>query len=132
EPEWTTSHCVRCPLVPRAFVYSAGGDPRRLPGYEQGQFVVQELGAQLVAHALGAQPGERILDACAGRGQKATLLAEQVGAGGSVFATDLHPHKLASLDAEAHRLGLLVAHEPWDWTTPPPARWHQAFDRVLI
>ena len=55
------------------------GDPRKREGYAEGAFVVQEEGAQAIALALGARPGERMLDACAGRGQKTTLLGEQVG-----------------------------------------------------
>ena len=44
--------------------------------------MIQEEGAQLVAWAVGARAGERVLDACAGRGQKTSLLVEQVGAEG--------------------------------------------------
>jgi len=42
-----------------------------------------------------------VLDACAGRGQKTTLLAEQVGAGGEVWASDLYPEKLEALAGES-------------------------------
>ncbi len=55
---------------------------------------IQEEGSQLVALALGAKAGERVLDACAGRGHKTRLLGFRVGAGGTVDAADLHPFKL--------------------------------------
>ena len=71
------------------------GDPEKLEGYAEGAFVVQEPGAQLIALALAVKPGERVLDACAGRGQKTTLLVEAAGSGGEVWAADAHPKKLA-------------------------------------
>jgi 16S rRNA (cytosine967-C5)-methyltransferase len=96
------------------------GDPRRLPGWEEGEFVVQEEGAQLVALAVGARPGETILDACAGRGQKTSLLAELVAPGGTVLATDIHPKKLTALETELVRLGLGgVRCQAVDWSREP-------------
>jgi len=108
------------------------GDPRRHESFEQGAFVVQEEGAQLVALALGARPNERILDACAGRGQKASLLAEQLGPGGVLWATDSHPKKLRALNDEFARLGLPAPKTtPVDWTSGV-ADVPDDFDRVLV
>lgn len=81
------------------------GDPRKLPGYEDGSFSVQDEGAELVGRLLGTQPGERVLDACAGRGGKTLQLLEAVGAGGHVTAVDVHARKLEQLEAEVVRLG---------------------------
>lgn len=108
------------------------GDPRRQPGYAEGDFVIQEEGAQLIALSLDAQPGERILDACAGRGQKATLLAEQVGAQGYVCATDLHPRKLSALEQECLRLGLSgVVTKAVDWSRGS-GEVTELFDAALV
>ncbi|MCA9626087.1 MAG: Sun protein [Myxococcales bacterium] len=84
------------------------GDPRRLQGYGDGVFVVQEEGAQVIALAVGAKPGMRVLDACAGRGQKTTLLADQLIADPSseLVACDLHGSKLKALKQELKRLKL--------------------------
>jgi 16S rRNA (cytosine967-C5)-methyltransferase len=109
-----------------------GGDPERLEGYAQGSFVVQEQGAQLVGLALGAKPGERVLDACAGRGQKTSLLVERVGEGGHVWATDLHRKKLVALGRELVRLRLpSVRTAEVDWTRHTDALPGN-FDRVLV
>jgi 16S rRNA (cytosine967-C5)-methyltransferase len=109
-----------------------GGDPEKLPGFAEGAFVVQEPGAQLVALALGARPGERVLDACAGRGQKTTLLLEQVGPGGEVWASDSHPKKLEVLAREAERLGLHAARSAAvDWTLGA-GDVPDGFERVLV
>ncbi len=107
-PAWLSDPDLVQPseLAPGAYRFRGGGDPRRLPGYGAGAFVVQEEGAQLVTWAVGARPGERVLDACAGRGQKASLLGELVGPTGELWATDLHAGKLEQLRLEFERLGL--------------------------
>lgn len=82
------------------------GDPRSLPGFAEGHFMVQEAGSQLVAAALGAQPGERIADCCAGHGGKTLALLEAVGPKGHVTALDLYEEKLARIPAQLARLGM--------------------------
>ena len=108
------------------------GDPEKLEGHSEGAFVVQEQGAQLVALALGARPGEKVLDACAGRGQKTSLLVERVGEKGDVWATDVHRKKLVALGRELERLRLPGARTAEvDWTRDPDAV-PSGFDRVLV
>lgn len=108
------------------------GDPEKQSGYAEGAFAVQEPGAQLIALALGAKPGDRVLDACAGRGQKTTLLLEAAGAAGEVWASDAHPKKLAALARECTRLALPAAHTAAvDWTLGA-GDVPGDFDRVLV
>jgi 16S rRNA (cytosine967-C5)-methyltransferase len=118
-------------VVPTARL-APGGDPEKLEGFSDGAFVVQEPGAQLVALALGARPGERVLDACAGRGQKTTLIAERVGASGEVWATDAHPSKLGALTREAERLKLVVPRTAAVDYTLGTGDVPGDFDRVLV
>jgi 16S rRNA (cytosine967-C5)-methyltransferase len=49
---------------------------RDIPGFDAGDVSVQDAGAQLAAHFLGAGRGMRVLDACAAPGGKTTQLAE--------------------------------------------------------
>lgn len=130
--EFLKSGAEACPDVPGAFRYTAGGDPRGQAEYLAGDFVIQELGAQLVAHALGVKAGESVLDVCAGRGQKTSLLAELAGPTGRVVATDLHKHKVDTLKLTMEQGGHSFDAEVWDWTQPPPDKWVGAFDRVLV
>jgi 16S rRNA (cytosine967-C5)-methyltransferase len=83
-------------LSSRALLVRGAGDVRVLPGAGEA-WIIQEEGAQVVALAAGAQPGERWLDACAGRGNKAWLLGQEVGATGAVDVSDLYPAKLEQL-----------------------------------
>lgn len=82
---------------PRAVLVKGAGDLRRLPAYGL-DFITQEEGAQVLALALGARAGERVLDACAGHGNKAWVLAHEVGAEGTADAADLHALKLRALE----------------------------------
>lgn len=130
-PEWLQSSPVG-KASPRSRLIRGEGDPRKREGYAEGTFVVQEEGAQAIGLLLGARPGERILDACAGRGQKTSLFVEQVGANGSVWATDVYPKKLEALAVELERLQLPPAQvRALDWTVgvgEVPAD----FDRVIV
>jgi 16S rRNA (cytosine967-C5)-methyltransferase len=117
---------------PLAILIRGGGDPRRLAGFEQGAITVQEEGAQLIALGLGALPGETVLDACAGRGNKTSLLAEAVGADGAVDAADLHDQKLDRLRLELGKLGLSPRSTfAVDWSVGR-GRAREGYDRVLV
>jgi len=119
-------------VSPRARKVERRGDPAGWDGYSDGAFVLQEEGAQAIALLLGARPGERVLDACAGRGQKTTLLRELVGPSGHVLATDVHPNKLTALEREFERLKLAAAETAAvDWSLGT-ARVSADFDRVLV
>jgi 16S rRNA (cytosine967-C5)-methyltransferase len=72
----------------------------------QGNWVVQDLGSQLVGHFAGASAGIDALDACAGLGGKAFQLAE---AGASVTAIDPNASKLKLLRSGAESLGFDIA-----------------------
>jgi len=109
-----------------------GGDTRKLEGFAEGAFVVQEEGAQLIALALGVKPGERVLDACAGRGQKASLLAERLGSSGELWATDVHPAKLSLLQKEFERLRLPEPHVAAVDFSVGSGELSGSFDRALV
>ncbi|HXF56589.1 MAG TPA: transcription antitermination factor NusB [Actinomycetota bacterium] len=83
--------------------------PARLPGYAEGWFTVQDEASVLVGEAVGAGPGDRVLDACAAPGGKATHLACLVSPGGLVVAGDVHPRRAALVARAAERLGVRVA-----------------------
>ena len=93
---------------------------------------VQDPSTLLACDLLDPQPGERVLDACAGRGQKTSLLVERVGEGGHVWAADLHRKKLVALGRELVRLHLpSVRTAEVDWTRGTDAVPGN-FDRVLV
>ncbi len=54
-----------------------------------GQIEVQDAGSQIVSLAARAQPGERIVDLCAGGGGKTLALAAAMRNEGHILATDI-------------------------------------------
>ncbi len=116
-----------------ALLVRHAGDPRRLAPVESGALLVQEEGSQVVAESLGAAPGERVLDACAGRGNKTLALLDAVGPTGRVDAADLHGPKLERLRDEAARLGLPLGDTfAIDWTRGSGDVVEGGYDRVLV
>jgi 16S rRNA (cytosine967-C5)-methyltransferase len=111
------------------------GDLRALPGYAEGHWSVQDRQAQRIAPLLDPQPGERILDACAAPGGKATHCAERMGDRGEVWAVDRSAARLKRLSANAERLGLTslkpLAAEASTLLVQQPG-WRKHFDRILL
>ncbi len=62
----------------------------------------QSRGSQLAGLAVGARPGERVLDLCAAPGGKTTQLAE---AGAEVVAVEKHQGRARELEENCRRLG---------------------------
>jgi 16S rRNA (cytosine967-C5)-methyltransferase len=91
----------------------------------------QDLASQWVAAAVGAQPGERVLDVSAAPGGKATAMAAAPGKPGAhVVAGDLSPGRAGLIDANARRLRADVSTVVADGTRPPFRAG--SFDRVLL
>lgn len=96
-----------------------------------GLFEVQDEGSQLVALAVGARPGERCLDFCAGAGGKTLALAAAMENRGEILATDTDPQRLINLAARAKRAGVaLVRTRRLDADRPLPDLG--LADRVLV
>ncbi|MEZ5180747.1 MAG: hypothetical protein R2702_02555 [Acidimicrobiales bacterium] len=99
------------------------------PVAERADGYVQDPASQRVVDAVGARPGERVLDLCAAPGGKATGLAGTA----SVVAADVRPARAGLVRANAERLGLagdalqvVVA----DGQHPPFGAG--TFDRILV
>ena len=111
------------------------GDLRRLPGYGEGYWSVQDRAAQAVVSLLAPQRGEWILDACAAPGGKTTQIAELTGGEATIWAVDRAEARLRRLQRNAERLDLAgIAVLAADATALPALRpeWHGRFDAILI
>src|SRR5205085_11846649 len=88
---------------------------------------VQDLASQWTSEYVGAAPGERVADLCAGPGGKATAMAHTAAL---VAAVDIHPGRARLVAGNVRRLGLAnVATVVADGRRPPLG---PAFDRVLV
>lgn len=88
---------------------------------------VQDAASQLVVEAVGAGPGELVVDLCAAPGGKATGLA---ATGATVVAGDRRPSRVGLVVSNVERLGSDVMAMVADGRHPPVA--DGVADRVLI
>ena len=78
----------------------------KLPGFNEGLFVVQDLTASLPVRILKPKPNWKILDMCAAPGGKTTQLAEATNDLAQIIATDIDSERLRRLDDNIKRLGI--------------------------
>ena len=116
-------------------VLEPSGDLRRWPGFSEGYWCVQDRAAQWVTPLLDPSPGQRVLDACAAPGGKATHLAELMGDEGEIWAVDRSPGRLQRVAANAARLGCssiqALASDASQLAQERP-EWSGRFDRILL
>ena len=79
-----------------------------LPGFEDGLFFVQDEASQICVEALGAMPGDRVIDACSCPGSKSFGTAIRMENKGAIRSFDLHESKLKLISKGAERLGIDV------------------------
>ena len=75
------------------------------PAFLKGMIEVQDEGSQLAALFAGAQPGEQVVDLCAGAGGKTLALAAMMQNKGQIYATDEDKRRLAPIHERLKRSG---------------------------
>ena len=119
-------------LSPAAIYLGAPTDVQELPGFEQGLVSVQDEAAQLAAIALGARPGERVLDACAAPGGKTCHILESEPGLGELVAMDVDGARLGRVAENLERLQLSAQLLEGDGASPPSSLTPASFDRILV
>ncbi|MGR3702538.1 MAG: RsmB/NOP family class I SAM-dependent RNA methyltransferase [Paracoccaceae bacterium] len=93
-------------VLPTGSVRIAGaGQVTALPGYDSGDWWVQDAAAAIPARVLAARPGEAVLDMCAAPGGKTMQLATT---GAQVTALDISEARMARVAANLARTGLVA------------------------
>lgn len=117
-----------------------------------GAWWIQSETSAAVVDVLNPQPGERIADACSGRGSKALQIAARLNGDGSLTCIERDVRKLQALERRANEAGLMLASVAGDAAQPilpgrqdrvlldapctaigilgrhPEARWHKSAD----
>jgi 16S rRNA (cytosine967-C5)-methyltransferase len=117
---------------PVGLVLKGGGDVRGIPGFAEGLWSVQDEASQLVSFILDPRPEEKVLDACAAPGGKATHIAELMADRGEVVAMDVRPHGVRKIEDSARRLGLKSARAMVSDASEPLGFRDGEFDRILL
>ncbi|HEY4255563.1 MAG TPA: RsmB/NOP family class I SAM-dependent RNA methyltransferase [Chlamydiales bacterium] len=77
-----------------------------LPEFKEGLFEVQDIGSQIVANKVAAQPKERVLDYCSGSGGKTLAIAAHMGGTGELYLHDIRTHSLSEAKKRLRRAGV--------------------------
>lgn len=100
--------------------------------FKRGDFEMQDGGSQAIAPLLQVEPGQQVVDACAGSGGKTLHLAALMKNKGKIVAMDIQDQKLADLKQRAVRAGATIIETQLIDSPKVIQRLQNSFDRVLI
>ncbi|KLN62659.1 hypothetical protein WH96_02225 [Kiloniella spongiae] len=120
--------------LPYGLRITDAGRKAHLPFYERGEFEIQDAGSQVLAAMVAVEPGQRVIDFCAGAGGKTLALAAEMNNRGQLIAADVHNKRLARAALRLKRAGVFNAErkvlgserDPW------VKKNKGKFDRVLV
>ncbi|MCE7886656.1 MAG: methyltransferase domain-containing protein [Alphaproteobacteria bacterium PRO2] len=103
----------------------AGGPVHEIPGYDDGQWWVQDAAAAIPALLFGDIKGKTVIDLCAAPGGKSAQLAAR---GANVIAIDRSAQRLKKLEANLARLKLadrvqVIASDASSWQPKEPPQF---------
>lgn len=94
---------------------------RRLPGFAEGAFVVQDESSVLQGLAAKIEPEMKVLDVCAAPGGKSLHVADLLGKTGMVLSRDLTEDKVELIEENLSRCGFEnMKTQIWDATVLDP------------
>ncbi len=112
---------------------------KRLPIYtidafRDGWFEMQDEGSQIVAALVDAEPGQKVIDFCAGAGGKTLALAAQMENKGRLLAWDVNENRLNQMKKRLRRAGVdnVISHVLESENDSFIKRHLASADRVLV
>lgn len=100
--------------------------------FKQGLFEIQDGASQQIAMMMDAQPGQRVIDACAGAGGKTLHLAAFLRNKGKIIAMDVHERKLEELRRRCTRAGVDIVEVKTIESAKTIKRLEKSADRLLL
>lgn len=122
-------------IAPQGLRLPTGTPAERWDAWADGLIEVQDTGSQLACLAVGAAPGETVIDLCAGGGGKTLALAAAMGNRGMLIASDTDRARLSRLEPRAQRAGAAIARTVLlnpGREAEALAEWRDGADAVLI
>lgn len=78
---------------------------KKIPGYKQGLFSVQDESSMCAIRAASIKQGDTLIDVCAAPGGKTTCAAEYLMGDGRIYSMDISEEKLELIEENVKRLG---------------------------
>lgn len=95
--------CEPSPASPNGIRLTRRAPVFTLPQFKAGAFEMQDEGSQMVAALVGARPGHKVIDFCAGAGGKTLAIAADMHNKGRILAWDTSAKRLAELSPRMAR-----------------------------
>lgn len=103
--------------LPYAYMIENVDRVELLPGYFEGDFVVQDLGSMIITDKARIKEGDCVIDVCGAPGGKALHAASIVGESGHISVRDLSENKVSLIEENIDRSGLdNIEAKVWDAT----------------
>ena len=105
--QWDARYPVSaCKEAPYGITFQRRINFYELAEFKQGLFEVQDEGSQLVAALIQPEPGQQVLDYCAGAGGKTLAFAPQMKNLGQIHLHDVRRHALEDSRKRLRRAGI--------------------------
>ena len=127
-------HPQPTPLSPLGLRLTGRPNVAETAAFKGGLVERQDEGSQLAALLVGARPGMRVVDFCAGAGGKTLALAGEMANKGALIASDVLEKRLERAAERLRRAGAHnVTRRPLSSHRDPWVKRHKAgFERVLV
>lgn len=119
------------PWLPGCLELHQSGNLEQLPGWQEGQFWVQDPAAKLAILAAAPQKGWKVLDACAAPGGKSFAAAAMMENEGQIQSCDINERKLKLVQEGADRLGFSCIRTEVQDAGQFRADWESQYDLVI-
>lgn len=95
-----------CQYAPNGIVLKHKMNFFSLPEFLAGCFEVQDEGSQLISELMHVEPGQQVMDYCAGSAGKTLGFAPRMQGKGQIFVHDIRPHVLQEAKKRLRRAGI--------------------------
>lgn len=94
------------PVSPNGITFAKRFNFFEMQEFKDGLFEIQDEGSQLLADLVQAEPGQQVLDYCAGAGGKTLAFAPRMQNRGQIFLHDVRSHALQDSKKRLRRAGI--------------------------
>ena len=121
----------KSPLSENSVRIEKSVDPRKISGYSDGEFFVQDRACSAAISLLGCKAGESVVDVCSAPGGKSFAAAIFMNGEGRVTSFDIHESKLSLISDGSKRLSLSNVTATVCDGTKPKEELFDSFDKVI-